>query len=358
LQALPSQAEGGSPRIFISDHGDMGSRLKAVRAGGEAYFTRPADIGELVNKLDGFAVHDSPSPYRILIVDDEESLASYYAWVLQGSGMSTAVVNDPLEIMQTLIDFRPELILMDVYMPSSTGMELATVIRQQEDYVSIPIVFLSAETDIDKQLAAMRLGGDDFLTKPIQADHLVSSVAARAQRSRTLRSFMIRDSLTGLLNHTTTKEQLNVEMLRANRAGSSLSFAMIDIDKFKNVNDTYGHLIGDRVIKSMARLLTQRLRKTDIIGRYGGEEFAAILVDTPVEKAVKVLNEIREGFSKISHHTPQGDFSVTFSCGISQYPDYDDAARLNDAADRALYEAKRSGRNRIVLASDIDKPKE
>jgi len=351
-EVVVEQGTGASrPQVlFVSERGDMEARLQAVRAGGDAYFAKPLDVSELIDKLDALTEHEEPSPYRILVVDDEEPLASFYALTLQEAGMSTAALSDPLDVMQTLADFRPDLILMDVYMPQCTGLELATVIRQQEDYVSIPIVFLSAETDLQKQMAAMSSGGDDFLVKPIQPEHLVSSVATRASRSRTLRSFMIRDSLTGLLNHTTTKEQLEIEVLRARRSAVVLSFAMIDIDRFKSVNDSYGHLMGDRVIKSMARILSQRLRKTDIIGRYGGEEFAVILPGTDGATAVRVLDEIRRGFGEIHHHSSKGDFEVTFSCGVAEFPHCRDAASLGDAADKALYEAKRSGRNRIVYA--------
>ena len=351
-EILQAHDSGVQPRLlFVSERGDMEARLQAVRVGGDAYFAKPLDVSEMIDKLDALTAHEEPSPYRILIVDDEEHLASFYALTLQQAGMSTAAISDPLHVMQILSDFRPDLILMDVYMPQCTGLELAMVIRQQEDYVSIPIVFLSAETDLQKQMAAMSSGGDDFLVKPIQPEHLVSSVATRAARSRTLRSFMIRDSLTGLLNHTTTKEQLEIEVLRARRSSDVLSFAMLDIDRFKSVNDSYGHLIGDRVIKSMARILGQRLRKTDIIGRYGGEEFAAILPGTDGETALRVLDEIRRGFGEIHHHSTKGDFAVTFSCGIAEFPHCRDAANLGDSADKALYEAKRSGRNRVICAS-------
>ena len=219
--------------------------------------------------------------------------------------------------------------------------------------MGIPIVFLSAETDPIKQMAAMSRGGDDFLTKPIEPDHLIAAVTSRAQRSRVLRSLMVRDSLTGLLNHTATKEHLDIEMSRAQRNNTQLSFAMIDIDRFKSVNDTYGHAAGDRVIKSLARLLLQRLRKTDIVGRYGGEEFAAILVDTDGPTAMNVLNEIRAHFAQIRHQGEEKPFSVTFSCGLAASPPWIDADALADAADKALYEAKRSGRNQVVASEKV-----
>lgn len=336
--------------IFLSDYSDLSARLHAVRAGGDAYLTKPININTLIDKLDLLTAHQLPDPYRILIIDDDPVLADLYALILKHAGMQTAVVTDPMHVMQPLIEFRPDLILMDVYMTGCSGLELAAVIRQQEAFVSIPIVFLSTESNLDQHLRALRLGGDDFLTKPIQADHLIASVTARAQRLRTLRSFMVRDSLTGLLNHTRTKEQLGIEILRARRQSNKLVFGMIDLDHFKHVNDTYGHAVGDRVLRGLARLLQQRLRRTDIIGRYGGEEFAFILPDTDSAGAVKAIDEIRAHFARIRQRADGIEFSVTFSCGLAGFPTYNDAASLTEAADRALYEAKRAGRDRVMLA--------
>jgi diguanylate cyclase (GGDEF)-like protein len=304
----------------------------------------------LVDSLDTLTAHEAPEPYRILIVDDEPELAQFYEWTLQGAGMQTHAVSDPLKVMEPLTDFRPDLILMDVYMPLYSGLELAMAIRQQQDYVGIPIVFLSGETNVDKQLSAMNIGGDDFLTKPIRPDHLVSAVAARARRSRALRSFMIRDSLTGLLNHTTTKEQIEIEVARARRSHEPLAFAMLDIDRFKSINDTYGHLVGDRVIKNLARLLQQRLRSTDVIGRYGGEEFAVLLTGADSATAFRVLDEIRSGFAALKQQSAGAEFTATLSGGIATFPHFDAGAQLTDAADKALYAAKNGGRNKILLS--------
>ncbi len=352
--AIQAAYETPIPVVFVSSQRDLRTRLAAVRANCAAYFVKPVNVGGLIDTLDTLTTQRSPEPYRVLIVDDEPMLAAYYAATLRHAGMHTTTVVDPPQIMQPLEDFRPDLILMDMYMPECTGLELAAVIRQQEAYVSTPIVFLSAETDVAKQLAAMSLGGDDFLTKPIQPDHLISAVTSRVQRSRSLRSFMIRDSLTGLLNHTRTREQINLEVARAKRGYGNLALAMLDIDHFKAVNDTYGHPTGDRVIKSLSRLLQQRLRRTDIVGRYGGEEFAVALLDIDAPSAVKVMNELRAGFAQIRQQSEQSDFFMTFSCGIASLAQYGDANTLMNAADKALYAAKRAGRNRVVLANDLD----
>lgn len=326
------------------------ARLDAVRVGAKAYLVKSVDMAELVDVLERITSQYDDDPFRVLVIDDDESLARHTEIVLQSAGMTTEVVTDPMNLFDAMDEFSPELILLDLYMPGCDGQELAAIIRQRPEYAGIPIVFLSGESDKDKQLLAMELGGDDFLTKPIRASHLISSVRIRVSRFRELRSFMVRDSMTGLFNHTTTKQLLDNEIARAIRSKLKMSLASLDIDHFKNVNDTYGHAIGDRVIKALARLLRQRLRSADIIGRMGGEEFAALLPDSGIKEAKLVFDQIRQAFSEIIFHAEEESFSVTLSCGVAEFPAYDNATELSDAADKALYAAKRSGRNCVVEA--------
>ena len=338
------------PVVVYTEIDNMKARLGAVRANVKAYILKPVDMADLVNVLDRVTERHEEDPFRVLIVDDDEGLAQHTQVVLQSDGMETRIVTNPMKIYTVLDDFSPELVLLDLYMPDCSGHEIAAIVRQREEYAGIPIVFLSGEADKDKQLSAMELGGDDFLTKPIRASHLVTSVRIRAARFRKLRSYMVRDSMTGLFNHTTTKQFLETEISRAERSGGKLALASLDIDHFKGVNDTYGHAVGDRVIKALARLLRQRLRGADIIGRMGGEEFAAILPDSGLEQAAKVFEQIRKAFSEIVFHTQGASFSVTISCGISAFPHCDTANGLSDAADKALYAAKHGGRNQVVKA--------
>ena len=350
LACVQRTCDPAIPAVFVSAREDLAARLQAVRTGASAYFTKPVEVDELIDRLDRLTASAEPDPFRVLIVDDSRELAAYLASQLEAAGMVTAIVTDPMEVMGPLAEMCPDLILMDLYMPGCSGLELAAVIRQQADYISTPIVYLSAETDPDKKMEALRSGGDDFLTKPIQVGHLISSVTSRSQRSRLLRSLMVRDSLTGLLNHTATEERLAVEVTRAQRQRSELAYALIDLDFFKRVNDTHGHPAGDRVLTGLSRLLQQRLRRTDVIGRVGGEEFAIIFTDTAVRTAAAVLDEIRDRFRQVRHSAGGKDFYLTFSGGLAGYPHHADPAALNTAADRALYEAKLQGRNRVVLA--------
>lgn len=350
LGALGQMQKQSPPLIFLSSSGNMETRLKVVRAAGDAFFVKPVEAGRLVDKLDSLVRTQEVDPYRVLVVDDSPLQAHYFADILERGGMRTYTATDPMEILTPLLEFHPDLILMDMYMPACNGREMAKVIRQQEMLESVPIVFLSSETNVDKQLAAMRNLGDGFINKDILPEHLISTVMTRAERSRILRSFMVRDSLTGLLNHTTIKRRLETELQRAKCYNHHLSLAMLDIDHFKKINDTYGHPIGDSVIKSLTRLLQQRLRKTDIIDRYGGEEFAIIMPETDAGTAVKILDRIRVSFSQVSHIAEQVEFQVQFSCGVAEFPLCETAAELNNSADSALYEAKRT-RNRVILFS-------
>ncbi|MCK5672009.1 MAG: diguanylate cyclase [Spirochaetales bacterium] len=335
--------------IFVANRDDFDLRLKTVKSGGDAYIVLPLDTGELVDKIDKLTSKMNHPPFHVLLIDDDPEQIAYYALVLQQAGMITSVASDPKRVIEVLVESKPEIIILDMYMPICNGIELAAIIRQHEAFLTIPIIFLSAEHSEEKQLEAMKSGADDFLTKPIRPDNLITRINAKAARSRNLRFLMERDSLTGLLNHANLKERISIEMMRVKRSSGNLCYAMIDADHFKKVNDSYGHLAGDHVLKSLSRMLQDRLRRTDIIGRYGGEEFGVILINTDSENAFRVMEEVRKNFALVKHKSDEDEFYVTFSCGIASFSECETPAELNDAADKAMYEAKSSGRNKTIF---------
>jgi diguanylate cyclase (GGDEF)-like protein len=339
------------PTLVVTVLPDFESRLRAVRAGARAYLLKPVDIGGLVDKIDRLTGARQADPYRVLIVDDSPVMAEYYALILRHAGMLARTCHVATKVMTALEDFNVDLILTDVYMPGCDGFELAAILRQQDTFMSVPIVFLSTETDFDKQLLALGTGADEFLTRPITPRQLVSAITSRARRARLLRELMLHDSLTGLLNHTTVKERLVKELAQALRHRVPVALAMIDIDHFKSINDRYGHLAGDRVIKSLARLLQQRLRQSDVIGRYGGEEFLVLMNDTTGKKARTLMDKLRDDFAGLKHQASEEPFRATFSCGIAAISGETKASALTDIADRALYQAKHKGRNQVVLVN-------
>lgn len=341
------------PVLFMSSQDSFTARLSAVRAGGKAYFLKPVNVGTLVEVLDGLTFQDTfmTTPYRVLIVDDSSMQAAFSAAHLKKIGIETSVLTKPEGILQRLAEFFPDLIILDIYMPATNGMEVAGVIRQIESFMSIPIVYLSSETNRDLQLKAMSLGGDDFLTKPIKPEHLVSAVLSRAERYRKLRSLMVRDSLTRLYNNSTIHERLKAKVHRCREWESYFSYCILDVDHFKEVNDVYGHAAGDRALRNLANLLRQRLRRSDIIGRIGGEEFAILFPDTTPSDALKIMEELRLRLAGIQHRVNEATFTITISGGIAGFPKFTCAEKISAAADKALYQAKQNGRNQIVLAN-------
>lgn len=352
LTLRPALQSLDCPLIFISSQGDFQSRLRAARLGAEGYFLKPLDVPRLVDRVEQIFQRRHAPPQRVLIVDDDLTLAEHFRLILVGAGMRAEVLHTPEAIMERVSAFRPELVLMDLHMPGCSGPELAGVIRQHDSWISLPIVYLSAETDFEKQMQALGRGADDFLNKPILDAHLVSAVRVRVDRARQLTDQISKDSLTGLLKHAGIKEAAEVETLRSRRNGRPVSLAMLDIDHFKSVNDTHGHATGDLVIKSIATLLRQRLRQSDIIGRYGGEEFVIILPACTIESARLLLDDIRIRFAALQFSHEGETFGCTLSAGIAcsvQFPALN-AAELLVVADQALYAAKHAGRNQVKLA--------
>jgi PAS domain S-box-containing protein len=179
-------ADGAVPLIFINGDTGFQTRLRTVRAGATGYFPQPVDMHALTALLDHVTSPEPARPYRVLLVEDDEALAAFYAGVLQTAGMQTRIVTEPSQVMAPLIEFQPDLITCDIHMPQCNGIELAALIRQQPEFVRIPIVFLSGETSLDKQAQALSKGGDDFINKPVTPAALVSAAQSRARRYRDL----------------------------------------------------------------------------------------------------------------------------------------------------------------------------
>lgn len=354
MAAINRQLDPPLNAIFVSARDDFEARLQAVRAGGASYFHKPAHSIDLLSALDDITGVQPAEPYRVLVVDDEPEAAEYHCMILEEAGMLTTRVSDPHEALAAVGDFLPDMVLMDMYMPGCSGIELARVIRQVPQHFSLPIIYFSVESDQRKQRAAMRIGADGFMVKPIDPIALVSEVAIRAERGRALRALIVRDSLTGLFNHSSTLGMLESLIASSERSNTPLCFALIDLDKFKGVNDQYGHRTGDQVLATLSRMLKQHFRSSDVIGRHGGEEFAVIMPQISIETAIVRINQLRTVFERVEFTDGRHAFACTFSAGVAQHGTGSSLARLFGAADKALYRAKQSGRNRVIAAEQGD----
>lgn len=338
------------PIIFVSTYGEFSLRLKAVRLGGEGYFVKPFSIDDFIDHVDHLVQLDV-EPYHILIVDDENEVAQYYSAILQEANMKTCIINKSKEIDRALHEFNPDLILIDLFMPDCNGLELAAIIRQQSMYESTPIIYLSAEEDKLKQLNAMKLGADGFVTKSTNPEYLIMTIRNRVERYKKIRSLMVRDNLTGLYNHSFILNQLDIELKESTQLHNPLSIAIIDLDRFKNINDTYGHQAGDHVLRNLGLMIKKRLHVNDIVGRYNGENFLVILPNISSSSAKETIDALRKQFMTLNYVWNQQIFNASFSAGIASFPDFHTAAELLQAANESLAKSKKLGRNCVEVAT-------
>lgn len=329
------------------------STLEAIvglqRAGANVCIPAEFKLSDILSRILDLVESREQETHRVLIVEDSRTAIAHIQRALDLHGIDSRAINTPLALLQAAGEYRPHAILMDMHMPFCNGVEVTRALRQIPEFQSLPVIYLSGETDIAQQVEALRLGGDQFLTKPANPIVLAAVVKTKIERYRDMLRSGRHDSLTGLLNHSASKEQLE-QMLRRAPAGGQLAVAMIDIDHFKSVNDNYGHPVGDQVIRSLAWLLRGRLRNTDLIGRYGGEEFIVALGGVSQNQAITLVDRIREAFFQLPHAHGRGALRASFSCGIAATPAFMSGGSLIEAADNALLQAKRNGRNRIVGA--------
>jgi diguanylate cyclase (GGDEF)-like protein len=339
------------PLLAISPNGTFEARLRAVHLGADGFFVKPFNTSSIMDLLDRWDVTSVHEPYRVLLIDDDDLVGQYVSEKLRLAGMLVQHLSDVSQILPPLEEWQPDVLVMDIV---TVGIEVVTLIRHQQNYIGLPIIFLSSDKSMELQMLTIEAGGDEFLLKGLHNDYLINVIQYRCSRFRKLRALTECDSLTGLLNHTRIKERLVLEVGRAIREEEPVSMAMIDIDFFKGINDKHGHLVGDQVIKALARLLRERFRSTDAVGRYGGEEFAVIMPGASEQNARETVNSLRSQFQQLVFSTDKENFQVTLSAGIAQYDGEAEASHFNSLADRALYLAKNSGRNCVMGASDLE----
>jgi len=287
---------------------------------------------------------------KIFLVAIGEPTVTHIEERLVFSGYSVVTSDSGGDALARLYESRPDLIVVETAMTDMSGYEFCRKIRT-EMQSDIPMIFLSPTDSVEDKLLGFMLGGDDYLIKPFVIDELIARIKVILKRVNKLKRETIKDTLTGVLNRNAVEKYLNSEIHRSLRFNRSFSLAMIDIDEFKNVNETHGHLIGDRVLKSLARFVEDNLRSLDIVGRFCGEEFLLIMPETSKNNAAIAINRIRQGVSSIPiNGVNDSRVDLKFSGGIAECPsDGTCAEEIISAADATLYASKANGRGKVTV---------
>ncbi len=339
--------------VMVDPQGGL-DPYRLVAAGVDAVIRADRIAQELPEYAKMLARVGTPPP-SVLLVGPERGGENIVGW-LRHANFRVTHTTQSLEVPELLARYLPDLVLLDGPGLEPDPLTLTRMIRQDPRFSLLPIILLSERDTPQDRVRALRAGADHFVGRPPDRALLIQLVTTRASRGRQIRELVHRDGLTGLLNHATLRAELDHALEYARRHQEQVAFLMIDVDHFKRVNDTHGHLAGDQVLRHIARVFQATVRASDIVGRYGGEEFGMILRRTTAEGAAILGRKLLEALASSPATTGDGlIIPVRVSVGVSAFPDDGDTANaLTAAADRALYGAKSSGRDRVSLAHGID----
>jgi len=380
----------GIPIIMITALNGTEDKVHGLRCGADEFLTKPVNSAELLARTKSMlrlkqyqdqlllrtrsekAFNNQPDPAatvgtglsarpKVLLVEDSEKDVRLLSGQIKDQGYDVHVAHDGEEALQKIMSSAIDLVLLDIFLPGMDGFEVCQHLKAQADTRDIQVVLITCLKDLEGKVKGMELGADDYLVKPIDSRELAARVKALLAKKAYLDRLhshyqnaltsAISDGLTGLYNQTYFKKFLDLEIKRSLRQRYPTSLIMLDLDDFKGLNDRYGHLAGDLVLRETARAIHASIREVDLAARYGGEEFAVALPYADAEGAGIVGTRILEAIRRLELKGAQGEplGPVTASIGIAGCPqDAQDAETLIQQADAMLYRAKQEGKNRVV----------
>ncbi|HEX8140653.1 MAG TPA: diguanylate cyclase [Pyrinomonadaceae bacterium] len=303
----------------------------------------------------------------ILVADDEPINRTLIQRRLERAGYFVLVAENGREAVEAATSSSPDLIILDVMMPLMDGLTACRLIKENVATRDIPVIFLSARDETDVKVSGLALGANDYISKPFKAEELLArvEVAMRMKRERDrlrlsaeearvtaeiAQERAMTDALTGLLNRYGLQRVLAHEYAEARRYARPLSCLMIDLDNFKTINDTFGHATGDAALKQVGVILTGVVRRSDMVSRYGGDEFLVLLPETDLEGAEALAEKVLASAARQEFGDTRPRFQLTLSIGAATLSEEESGNDMIARADMALYEAKEQGRNRVERA--------
>ncbi|MFW5968110.1 MAG: response regulator [Persicimonas sp.] len=339
------------PIAFVSGRGRLTDRVQAAHAGAALFLDKPIDTTEFSQAVHHLVSQRRAAQPTVLVVDDDHAFAERARSLFESEQIVVAHLADSTRVLRHLERTNPDALVINALMPGVSGFDLCRMLRTIPRWQDLPVLFVSDSVSTSTRVAAYRCGADDIVAKSCAAEELIVRLQVRIERARLMRQRADRDLLTGLLTRRAFLESLAARISEVRRQQKPLALCLLDLDHFKQINDTHGHIAGDRVLAGLGRLLQNRFRFEDLRGRWGGEEFAIAIVGEDGATAQKVLERVQSEFETVDFEGADDEsFRVTFSAGISHFPeDGTETDQLLEAADRRLYAAKERGRDLIVF---------
>lgn len=340
------------PTLVLTARNAFVDRVEVARRGGGGFLRKPLPPAQIIEAITQLMARLRAAETSVMAVDDDPQVLALLQTLLEPHGVRLTTLSDPLRFWDVLQETSPDLLMLDVNMPNLNGIELCRVVRNDQRWTEMPVLFLTAHTDSDTIHQVFAAGADDFVSKPIVGPELITRITNRIERTRLLRTMAETDTLTGVANRRKFTQVLEQFFSLANRQGQPLCLAILDLDHFKQVNDQYGHATGDKVLHRLGEFLLQSFRGEDLVARWGGEEFIVGMCGMSRNDGVRRLATILEIWRQEEFSGPEdARFKITFSAGAAEYPtDGTDLQALYRAADQALYQAKKVGRARVLSA--------
>jgi len=289
---------------------------------------------------------------KILVVDDNLNNIRLLTDILEDENFTVYTADNGAAVLAMVHKLKPDVILLDIMMPGLDGFEVCKLLKNDFDIKDIPVIMVTAKTEGIDIKKSLEMGAFDYIKKPIDEIEVIARVQSAIQFKQTqdkLKEIAMKDGLTGLYNHALLIELFEKEIDKQQRNNGSISFAMIDIDNFKKINDTYGHISGDTVLKELSNILMSSVRGGDIVGRYGGEEFSIVFPGIDEQNAFQLCERIRKEVEDFNFEIGIETVKITISIGINfnELKGIINKREIIQKADEALYRAKHNGRNRV-----------
>jgi diguanylate cyclase (GGDEF)-like protein len=365
-----ARKRANAPILLLTIAADAGipARLAAMRAGADAFLVEPIEPAQVVARLGELESAGAGEPFRVLIVEDDRPQAVFAESILRKAGMQTRAVHDPLEALDALEAFDPELILMDLLMPGCDGIELTTLIRERDRYVDVPIVFLSGEQNAERRYDALAVGGDDFLEKPIKPKFLLSAVTNRVRRARAVRQRRAgpgqrpAERTAALYDRTRLIDQIG-EVLAGAGPTAPGGVLFLIVDGAQALRERLGLMAFDLAMQQAGAMLAESLPPGDHAARFGDSSFVVLAPAATRDQLASVASRLSKAFAERLIESEAGSLSLAASIGIAGFGQgWRDAAALVNGAERAATRARGLGGERIAfsvgpeqaLASDAD----